>query len=107
GLYASAGASATARHAAWAKRLLGPTTNVSNVYRGFSTSGCGSFSTAAARAAAGFGACGAGTAGEGAAGAPAGDASRGAGTGAASGSTKRTSRIRPDNCSSVLRRAAP
>src|SRR6202012_1150137 len=36
GLYAFAGASATATAAAWANRLLDPMTNVSNVYFGFS-----------------------------------------------------------------------
>src|SRR6201996_7455258 len=36
GLYALAGASATATAAAWANRLLDPITNVSNVYLGFS-----------------------------------------------------------------------
>src|SRR5690625_3990707 len=36
GLYASAGASATAKQAALAKRLLWPTTKLSNVYRGLS-----------------------------------------------------------------------
>ncbi len=36
GLYALAGASATALAAAWAKRLEDPITKVSKVYRGFS-----------------------------------------------------------------------
>src|SRR2546428_6956722 len=39
GLYAFAGASATATAAAWANRLLDPMTNVSNVYFGLSRAG--------------------------------------------------------------------
>src|SRR6478735_5505146 len=39
GLYALAGASATATAAAWAKRLLEPMTKVSKVYLGFSRAG--------------------------------------------------------------------
>src|SRR6266513_494728 len=41
GLYALAGASATATAAAWAKRLLEPITNVSNVYLGLSLAAMG------------------------------------------------------------------
>ncbi len=39
GLYALAGASATATAAAWANRLLAPMTKVSNVYFGLSRAG--------------------------------------------------------------------
>jgi hypothetical protein len=42
GLYAFAGASATATAAAWAKRLLDPMTNVSKMYRVFSRVGSAS-----------------------------------------------------------------
>src|SRR5215831_15684187 len=41
GLYALAGASATATAAAWANRLLEPITNVSNVYLGLSLAATG------------------------------------------------------------------
>jgi hypothetical protein len=43
GLYAFAGASATATAAAWAKRLLEPMTKVSNVYFGLSLAGSAGF----------------------------------------------------------------